>query len=321
MDMLDQALDPSQDKGGQETEEQVQIQTDGGDQVVNATSDEQTAAAIASVTGQVPANLTDPSNLQYQFRTDSNGQSQVTYRVVQVAEGESGSNSGAVNVVTTTSFPQGQQTVTQQAVIQSPFSNGSSPTPESQSGETRFTYFPAQTQVSDATTAQTEGSLAQGASAGVGQFYVMMSPQDVLASGAQRSIAPRTQQFSPGKIDGPRTARDERRRATHNEVERRRRDKINNWIVKLSKIVPECAQDHSKQGQSKGGILAKTCDYIHELRTANARMAESLKETERLSVDAELLRQQVEEYKQENALLRAQLQQHGIEAVVSTSTS
>ncbi|XP_070550187.1 upstream stimulatory factor 2-like isoform X2 [Ptychodera flava] len=149
----------------------------------------------------------------------------------------------------------------------------------------------------------------------------MMSPQDVLASGAQRSIAPRTQQFSPGKIDGPRTARDERRRATHNEVERRRRDKINNWIVKLSKIVPECAQDHSKQGQSKGGILAKTCDYIHELRTANARMAESLKETERLSVEQKLLRQQVEEYKQENALLRAQLQQHGIEAVVSTSTS
>ncbi|XP_070550709.1 upstream stimulatory factor-like [Ptychodera flava] len=136
MDMLDQALDPSQDKGGQETEEQFKYrQTVVSDQVVNATSDEQTAAAIASVTGQVPANLTDPSNLQYQFRTDSNGQSQVTYRVVQVAEGESGSNSGAVNVVTTTSFPQGQQTVTQQAVIQSPFSNGSSPTPESQSEE------------------------------------------------------------------------------------------------------------------------------------------------------------------------------------------
>ncbi|XP_077985444.1 upstream stimulatory factor-like isoform X2 [Glandiceps talaboti] len=326
MDMLDQALDPSQDKSGQDTEEAVQIQTEAGDQVVNATSDEQTAAAIASVTGQVPTNLTDPNNLQYQFRTDNNGQSQVTYRVVQVGENENNQGNGAVNVVTTTSFPQGQQTVTQQAVIQSPFSNGNSPTAESQSGETRFTYFPAQTQVSDATTtAQTEGSLSQAASGG--QFYVMMSPQDVLASGAQRSIAPRTQQFSPGKIDGPRTARDERRRATHNEVERRRRDKINNWIVKLSKIVPECAQDHSKQGQasipsqSKGGILAKTCDYIHELRTANARMAESLKETERLSVDAELLRQQVEELKQENVLLRAQLQQHGIEAVVSSSNS
>lgn len=34
--------------------------------------------------------------------------------------------------------------------------------------------------------------------------------------------------------------RDDRRRATHNEVERRRRDKINNWIAKLGKIIPEC---------------------------------------------------------------------------------
>ena len=64
--------------------------------------------------------------------------------------------------------------------------------------------------------------------------------------------------------------------------------------------------------QSKGGILSKACDYIQDLRTANSRMAESLKETERLSVDAELLRQQCEELKQENAMLRATLQQHGI---------
>lgn len=46
-----------------------------------------------------------------------------------------------------------------------------------------------------------------------------------------------------------RTSRDERRRATHNEVERRRRDKINNWITKLAKLVPDCNQDHTKQGQ------------------------------------------------------------------------
>lgn len=64
--------------------------------------------------------------------------------------------------------------------------------------------------------------------------------------------------------------------------------------------------------QSKGGILAKACDYIQELRTANQRMAESLKETERISIDNELLRQQCEELKQENHLLRTQLQQHGI---------
>jgi upstream stimulatory factor len=43
--------------------------------------------------------------------------------------------------------------------------------------------------------------------------------------------------------------RDERRRATHNEVERRRRDKINNWIMKLGKIIPDCGPDQAKQGQ------------------------------------------------------------------------
>lgn len=64
--------------------------------------------------------------------------------------------------------------------------------------------------------------------------------------------------------------------------------------------------------QSKGGILSKACDYITELKTANLRMSESLKETERLSVDLELLRQQCEELKSENSILRAQLQSHGL---------
>lgn len=31
-------------------------------------------------------------------------------------------------------------------------------------------------------------------------------------------------------------------------VERRRRDKINNWIVTLSKIIPDCTMDSSKTG-------------------------------------------------------------------------
>lgn len=64
--------------------------------------------------------------------------------------------------------------------------------------------------------------------------------------------------------------------------------------------------------QSKGGILSKACDYITELRTSNARMTESLKESERLSVDHDLLRQQCEELKNENQILRQQLQNHGI---------
>jgi hypothetical protein len=64
--------------------------------------------------------------------------------------------------------------------------------------------------------------------------------------------------------------------------------------------------------QNKGAILSKACDYIKELRSANIQMGESLKETERMSVDTELLRQQCEELKQENAMLRATLQQHEI---------
>ncbi|XP_013923253.1 PREDICTED: upstream stimulatory factor 1-like [Thamnophis sirtalis] len=76
-------------------------------------------------------------------------------------------------------------------------------------------------------------------------------------------------------------------------VERRRRDKINNWIVQLSKIIPDCNTDNTKTGASKGGILSKACDYIRELRQTNQRMQETFKEAERLQMDNDLLRQQV----------------------------
>lgn len=57
--------------------------------------------------------------------------------------------------------------------------------------------------------------------------------------------------------------RDEKRRATHNEVERRRRDKINSWIMKLSKLVPDCNSDQTKQGQvSCNCILFYLCNDV-----------------------------------------------------------
>lgn len=59
--------------------------------------------------------------------------------------------------------------------------------------------------------------------------------------------------------------------------------------------------------------MSKTVDYINELKIHNARMAEAIKDAERVTIDTELLRQQVEELRQENALLRAQLQQNGVE--------
>ncbi|XP_075764006.1 upstream stimulatory factor 2 isoform X2 [Pelodiscus sinensis] len=303
---------------GQEAEEGVELQEGSCVHHSSALSglagdvtsaEEQTAVAIASVQQAAFAD----HNIQYQFRTENNG-GQVTYRVVQVTDSQLDGQTdatGAVSVVSTAAFAGGQQAVAQ-AVIQNPFSNGGSPAADAVSGEARFAYFPAST-VGDATAVSvqtTDQSLAQAG----GQFYVMMTPQEVLQTGTQRTIAPRTHPYSP-KMDGTRTPRDERRRAQHNEVERRRRDKINNWIVQLSKIIPDCNTDNSKTGASKGGILSKACDYIRELRQTNQRMQETFKEAERLQMDNDLLRQQVEELKNENALLRAQLQQHGIETV------
>ncbi|XP_023186762.1 upstream stimulatory factor 2 isoform X2 [Xiphophorus maculatus] len=302
MDMLEQSLDTaSQEK---QEEEVVQASED-------ATGEEQTAVTIASV--QQAAGFGD-HNIQYQFRTEAG---QVTYRVVQVTDQHVDGREdagGAVSVVSTAAFAGAPQAVAQ-AVIQNPFSNGGSPAGEAVGGETRFAYFPA-TAVSDGTVsvqAAADPTLTQAG----GQFYVMMTPPDVIQTGTQRTIAPRTQPY-PAKMDGPRTPRDERRRAQHNEVERRRRDKINNWIVTLSKMIPDCTMDSTKTGASKGGILSKACDYIRDLRQSNQRLQESLKEVERIQVDNELCRQQIEELKNENALLRAQLQQHGIETVGET---
>lgn len=91
----------------------------------------------------------------------------------------------------------------------------------------------------------------------------------------------------------------------HKEIERRRRDKINDWIFVLSKQVPDCASDRTKQvlsfylksktlfiysilsfkGQSKGGILAKTAKYIEDLRTENDKLNDILKEKEEIRFD------------------------------------
>uniref|UniRef100_A0A8C7G2X9 Upstream stimulatory factor 2 n=1 Tax=Oncorhynchus kisutch TaxID=8019 RepID=A0A8C7G2X9_ONCKI len=308
---------PSHEK---QEEEVVQLEGDG--------EGEQTAVTIGSIQ---QAQAFADHNIQYQFRSEGG---QVTYRVVQVTDQQlegRDDGGGPVSVVSTAAFPGAPQAVAQvgirtpgteattvtpynnTAVIQNPFSNGGSPVGETLGGETRFAYFPA-TAVSDGTVSvQTTSDPTQAG----GQFYVMMTPPDILQTGTQRTIAPRTHPY-PEKMDGPRTPRDERRRAQHNEVERRRRDKINNWIVTLSKIIPDCNIDSTKTGASKGGILSKACDYIRELRQNNQRLLDGVKEVERVQVDNELCRQQIEELKNENALLRAQLQQHGIESVGET---
>ncbi|KAM9737535.1 upstream stimulatory factor 2 isoform 2-T2 [Menidia menidia] len=314
MEMLEQSLDGSSSQDKPEPEEVVQLQEE-------ASGAEQPAAvAIASVAQAAFAD----HGVQYQFRSESSG-GQVTYRVVQVSDDhlEAGAD-GAVSVVSTAAFAAAPQAVAQ-AVIQNPFSNGGSPVGESVGGETRFAYFPTAA-VSDGTAVSVQAGADPAITQAGGQFYVMMSPPEVLQTASPRTIAPRTHTYTtdlsesetlqPGstswKVDGPRAPRDERRRAQHNEVERRRRDKINNWIVTLSKLIPDCSVD-SRTGASKGGILSKACDYIRELRQNNQRLQDSYKEVERVEMDNELLRQQIEELKNDNALLRAQLQQHGVE--------
>ncbi|XP_068855594.1 upstream stimulatory factor 2-like [Aphelocoma coerulescens] len=253
------------------------------------------SVAVAAVPG--PPGAFAEGGLQYQFRSESNG-GQVTYRVVQVTEAPlDGPEGAAVSVVSTFAG-------TPQAVLQNPFSNGGSPGSEG-GAEARLTWGGE-----GAVALQADPALGQAG----GQFYVMMTPQDVLQAGggAPRGLAPHGHPYSP-KLEGPRVPRDERRRAQHNEVERRRRDKINNWIVQLSKIIPDCGAESGKSGASKGGILSKACDYVRELRQSNQRLQETFKEAERLQMDNDLLRQQMEELKSENAVLRAQLQQRGLD--------
>ncbi|XP_043115345.1 upstream stimulatory factor 1 isoform X4 [Puntigrus tetrazona] len=255
----------------------------------------------AITTIQSASTFSSEQPIKYLFKTEGAG-GQVTYRVIQVADGQlEAQTDGATAVSVVTGFPATTQPVTQAVFSQSEGLEGDGT-------ETHYTYYPATISDAAAGTMVTgvqasDALLSQSAPAG--QLYVMMSPQEVL-TGANQS-----------KTEGPRTSRDEKRRAQHNEVERRRRDKINNWIVQLSKTIPDCTMDSTKTGQSKGGILSKACDYIQELRQSNSRLGDELNSLERLKMDNQLLRQEVEDWKSKNQILRSQLRQHGIVAAAS----
>ncbi|XP_050785893.1 upstream stimulatory factor 1 isoform X3 [Gopherus flavomarginatus] len=306
-----------QQKAAETEEGTVQIQE-------VATGEDPTSVAIASI--QSAATFSDP-NIKYVFRTE-NGGTQVMYRVIQVAEGQLDGQTEGTGAIS--GYPAAQSMT--QAVIQGAFTSEDAVETEATATETHYTYFPT-TAVADTstsagvgttatavvTTQNSEALLGQATPTGTGQFFVMMSPQEVLQGGAQRSIAPRNHPYSP-KSEAPRTTRDEKRRAQHNEVERRRRDKINNWIVQLSKIIPDCSMENTKSGQSKGGILSKACDYIQELRQSNHRLSEELQGLDQLQMDNDVLRQQVEDLKNKNLILRAQLRQHGVEIIIKNDT-
>lgn len=226
----------------------------------------------------------------FTLRSDSEHSGAVAYRVVQFG------TDGGVDAI-----PQGAVQNTVPNLLTATQMNGS----PSDNSETRLALITS----GDVPTDGNSAVVVSG-----GQFYVI---SDVLTNTAPRSLTPRTSEsMMSQRLTG--TTREEKRRVTHNEVERRRRDKINNWICRLAKIIPDCPDAHPKSAQSKGGILAKACDYISELRLQNEQLMERLKEVQRRDMDFELLKQEVEvlknenaALKNENALVRSQLQQQG----------
>ncbi|XP_064840700.1 upstream stimulatory factor 1-like isoform X4 [Oncorhynchus masou masou] len=278
-----------------------------------ATADDP-SAAIATI--QSASTFSSEHPIKYLFKTEGAG-GQVTYRVIQVSDGQLEAQSdGATAVSVLTGFPAATQPMTQAVFSQSEGLEGDGT-------ETHYTYYPAT--IADTSPGTMVTSVVQASdthlsqSTPTGQLYVMMSPQEVLTGANQRSIAPRTQPYNT-KSEVPRTSRDDKRRAQHNEVERRRRDKINNWIVTLSKTIPDCNIDPTKSGQSKGGILSKACDYIQELRQNNLRLGDDLSTLERLRMDNQLLRQEVEDWKSKNQILRNQMRQNGIVGAATADT-
>ncbi|CAG8500519.1 9994_t:CDS:2 [Paraglomus occultum] len=79
------------------------------------------------------------------------------------------------------------------------------------------------------------------------------------------------------------TEKKRRRRESHNAVERRRRDHINERIQELSTLLPETYVDNSNK-PNKGIILRKSVDYIRDLKqkvrdqsTRNQQLEEMVK--------------------------------------------
>ncbi|CAG9766575.1 unnamed protein product [Ceutorhynchus assimilis] len=148
-----------------------------------------------------------------------------------------------------------------------------------------------------------------------GPIYVIGNPESYTTT-TSRPIAPRPQTLENSVVVQVKK-RDERRRATHNEVERRRRDKINNWIARLAKILPESPQDLKGNGQydghSKGGILSKAFEHIIELQASETRLGTCIKENKKLVNAVEQLRTKNFSLENENTQLRELLKKHGIE--------
>ena len=76
--------------------------------------------------------------------------------------------------------------------------------------------------------------------------------------------------------------------------------------MKLSKLIPDCNTHENSQGkhsQSKGGILAKACEYLAETRNTNQRLVDSLKQTEEITAERDRLSSRLEQLQVEFCMM------------------
>uniref|UniRef100_A0A8D8LDI2 Upstream stimulatory factor 2 n=1 Tax=Cacopsylla melanoneura TaxID=428564 RepID=A0A8D8LDI2_9HEMI len=151
-----------------------------------------------------------------------------------------------------------------------------------------------------------------------GEFYVLNPASELFTTASNSKPVANT-----GRHSNAVRVRDERKRASHNEVERRRRDKINTWILKLGTLIPEEPSSPDKNVEcqslrSKGGILAKACDHIVELRAKNQNLEKYIKANEQLVSKLDRISKQNLELKYENNVLKNMLLENGL--IVETSS-
>jgi upstream stimulatory factor len=73
--------------------------------------------------------------------------------------------------------------------------------------------------------------------------------------------------------------------------------------------------------QSKGGILAKACEYIGELKSTNCRLAATLREHANTAEELDALRREVSELRKENMMIKQQLGPTEDDSTVIITTS
>ncbi|KAH8376323.1 uncharacterized protein LOC110181755 [Drosophila serrata] len=155
------------------------------------------------------------------------------------------------------------------------------------------------------------------------------------ATSVNASIVPTT---PASKLDAYKK-RDDKRRATHNEVERRRRDKINSWIFKLKEMLPSLSSNGLSTGEispspststststscsaksnlnpnpnpspsgrtppndSKSQILIKACEYIKSMQGEIDTLRDCLREADGLRASNQALREELDRLKRQQQM-------------------